>query len=1209
MAQFELALLGTPRFSAHGRPVRFATRKAQALLTLLAVEAIPISRDKLVDLLWVDSDANRGRASLRQTLNLLRSGLKASGLKTSGHAAADSHSADLSIDSSADSLIISNPDTIALNLDANCHIDVRLLDRAYDLSRKATIDPLDPQDLLVTLEQASTAYAGDFLDGFSCSDAPNFDDWASAQREKWHLRLGAVLDCLSRLQFEGGEFAAGIVTATRWVAHDALNEIAHRRLMQLHLAAGNRAGALHAYELCRATLIQELNASPSPETEALAERLRTQSIPTALPEATLPSRRPQVLATALIGRADEHHQLIRAYRLAREGQSQAIVIQGEPGIGKTRLAHEFLGWAATQGPVIMRAAAHELALNSPYQVWVDAFRAQVNHDEGRAAWAGLEPAWQHALAQVLPELAGPLAIATDTTTDTEQPQTRSQLFEAAFRFVQRLTQPRQQNAIAVPRILFLDDVQWADATSSDVLQYLVRRCAEEALPILLVMTLREEAAEAVEPTLTALRRHIHIESMRLNALSRVDSERLVHTLIAETFKQTPDAIARHAEQVGVLAQSLFTQTAGQPLYLLETFKSLFESAASASSKEGAPNIEAELASWQQSRQDWLAPGVKDVIGARLRRVSREALTLIQTVAVLDQNTELEVCRQVATLNEPDALEVLDETIRRGLLRESTSGAISFTHDKIREVAYAGLSASRRRSLHRRSAETLEQLYPDRLNDYAPLIAAHFDAATDVRARPYHQHAGDAAARVYAYREAAVHYARAIELAVNEARRLNIDANDRRAELRALIADLHFRLSSMHIQIAAFGAAVETVRRLGELACEWHDPALEHVTRVWLAPNLSLPGPHMELDEAERLAEQILPQARAAHLLHDKAHALRTLMRVALYRTRFDLALRYGQQILEEAKGLGVRSDDVLYGYVLTDLVQIESFRHRFDAAQRYGTEALQFWRALDRPAMVLTTLLQISFIAMCRGDYELALSLSQEGASINEQTHNDLSTRVSSARIGLAYLELGQVDRAIEVTQEAMRLSRLEQQDLTYILTGTDLACIYSRLGRVSEGLEVAQAAYATADLRMKAWRLPVIPSLVQLHVQQAELDQASMWLAQGRALMNAQQTWPAVDIMLDAAEAELALAQDDAAHALALSRACVAACRQGGWRQQLPSMLLLEGRVWHVRGQLDRAMSTLQQAADEARTIHAQWSLQQIMKEKRAIEGFVLAP
>jgi len=180
--------------------------------------------------------------------------------------------------------------------------------------------------------------------------------------------MHAIFDRLSLVQSEAGELAGAIETTARWVAHEPLDELAHRRLMQLYFAAGDRAGALQAYETCRAILTRELNAEPGPETEALVERLRSQTPPPR--DEPRPDEAAIPLVTVegpLVGRATEHARLVAAYQVARRGRTQAVTIEGEAGVGKTRLATEFLHWAAAQGADVLQGRALETSGRIPYQ--------------------------------------------------------------------------------------------------------------------------------------------------------------------------------------------------------------------------------------------------------------------------------------------------------------------------------------------------------------------------------------------------------------------------------------------------------------------------------------------------------------------------------------------------------------------------------------------------------------------------------------------------------------------------------------------------------------------------------------------------------------------------------------------------------------------------------------------------------------------------
>ncbi|HCI80147.1 MAG TPA: hypothetical protein DHW02_10710, partial [Ktedonobacter sp.] len=223
------------------------------------------------------------------------------------------------------------------------------------------------QRVLDQLQHAVCCYRDDFLKGFSLADAPDFDDWVRLQREVWHRRMSTVFDALSYVQFTGGELASAIDSSTHWVAHDPLNETAHQRLMQIYFASGERAAALQVYETCRATLAAQLRIQPTPETEALADRIRmgtqrqkgsAQSRPARQTHSHSPhsSTLPEL---PLIGRAKEYATLIEAYQRVLQGQIQVGVLQGEAGIGKTRLIVEFLKWVTAQGADSLQGRAFE----------------------------------------------------------------------------------------------------------------------------------------------------------------------------------------------------------------------------------------------------------------------------------------------------------------------------------------------------------------------------------------------------------------------------------------------------------------------------------------------------------------------------------------------------------------------------------------------------------------------------------------------------------------------------------------------------------------------------------------------------------------------------------------------------------------------------------------------------------------------------------
>ena len=256
MSLLSFALLGRTDVRHAGAPLTLPTRKALALLVYLAAEGGSHPREKLAALFWPESDEERARAMLRYTLASLRRAL--------GDPAGAPH-------------LVSGRDAVGLDFGSGVELDLHALEAAHRLARTSAGDA---PEALGTLRRAAERCRGEFLEDLTLPDAPDFDEWAGRRRESWRQQAEGVLDRLSRLLADRGELAEAVETARRWVALNPLNEAAHRRLMRLHLATGDRTAALRAYEACRAILDTELQVAPAPETEALAERIRLAEPPT-----------------------------------------------------------------------------------------------------------------------------------------------------------------------------------------------------------------------------------------------------------------------------------------------------------------------------------------------------------------------------------------------------------------------------------------------------------------------------------------------------------------------------------------------------------------------------------------------------------------------------------------------------------------------------------------------------------------------------------------------------------------------------------------------------------------------------------------------------------------------------------------------------------------------------------------------------------------
>src|SRR6266480_759615 len=670
MSQLQLSLLGTPLVKHGERTLTFSTRKALALLVYLAVEGGTHPRKTLSEAFWPELDAEHGRAALRATLFELRR------LFESTHEPGErAH-------------LLVERDTLGFDQGSLLVLDLRLVESASKQVGRG-IEPLASQAheaWLAQLERATGLARGPFLAGFTLRDSQFFDDWTRQERESWHLRLHQLFDALSMLYERAGDAERAIEAVTRWLSFDPLNEEGYRRQMRLRFSQGDRVGALRTYARGRAVLADELQVEPEPETVALAKRIRhTAPVRPAQPRRLLPPHASpgqppaNLLDGPLLGRAAEFGTLIECYQRAYAGQPQLVLLQGEAGIGKTRLTSEFLGWAQAQGADVLVGRALQTGRQLPYQPLIDVLRLLL--EQGGVPNELLSDVWLAELSRLLPELRDRYPDLPVPSTDEALGHNR--LFEATARLVQLWAARR-------PLVLLLDDMQWADTATLDLLLYLARSLAEQPTPVLLLLNLRtgaESCTVAQSTWLMALKRtRIPLTVLELAAFSQEETQRFVQELAwAEQPLEVENTIplergSQHGEAslsrdaLVAFANWLYFQTRGQPLYLVETLKGLL------AREIILPSLQ-EKGSWglvlrtgllaQIPVGDLIPSSVRELIRTQLGRLTPSAWALLVAGAALGQGLTFERLIQVAQLDEREGLRALEELLRHGLLCEGT----------------------------------------------------------------------------------------------------------------------------------------------------------------------------------------------------------------------------------------------------------------------------------------------------------------------------------------------------------------------------------------------------------------------------------------------------------------------------------------------------------------------------------------------------------
>ena len=743
MCQLQLSLFGVPVVKHGQTTLTFSTRKALALLDYLAVEGGAHSRKTLSKSFWPELDAEHGRAALRATLFELRTLLERS------HCPGEQ------------AHLLVERDTLGLNQDSSLLLDLRLVEAVSKrVGRQGA--PLAGEgdgELLAQLEQATRLVRGPFLAGFTLRDSQFFDDWTRQQREYWHLRMHQLFDALSRLYQRAGDVERAIDTVSRWLSFDPLHEEGYRNQMRLRFSLGDRIGALRAYTTCREVLAHELELEPEPETVALATWIRcTAPVRLARTRSLGPlDSSPWQPATHLLdgpylGRSAEFGSLIDCYRRVDAGQSHLVLLQGESGMGKTRLATEFLSWAQAQGAEVLMGKALHTGRQLPYQPLIAVLRHQLEQEQ--ALDDLVSDVWLTELARLLPELRDRSPHLPVPTRD--EALGHSGLFEATARLLQAWAARR-------PLVLLLDDMHWADTGTRDLVLYLAQSLAEQSAPILLLLTLRsgvETFPDQQSSWVMALKRTgIPLTTLGLAPFTQEETQRFVQAL---AWAEQPEAehndarergsargsSATFREQLASFAHWLYVQTSGLPSYLMETLKGLLEQEIIVPSlqQDGTWRLvlRTELLA-QTPTSAFIPASVRELIRSQLRQLTPAAWALLVAGAVMGEGLTFERLCQVAQLDEETGVQALEEILRRGWLCEDkraeasqVEGGYIFPGEMIRAVVYQEAGAVRQRLVQRRVAAVLQaeaeydQGEEARLPHTTP-IDGH--AAGETRARP------------------------------------------------------------------------------------------------------------------------------------------------------------------------------------------------------------------------------------------------------------------------------------------------------------------------------------------------------------------------------------------------------------------------------------------------------------------------------------------
>jgi DNA-binding SARP family transcriptional activator len=698
----DFRVLGLLEVRDGGRQLGLPRGKERALLALLIAHANgPVSVDRIVEELWAQQPPENAAKAVQTYVSRLRSQLGRERIRTTP--------AGYQLQAWEDD-----------DIDAECFI--RLRNEGHE-----RLDAGDSEGADELLSRAlglwrGQAYADFRFDGFAQGEIHRLEEMrgaAVADRVDARLALGRSEDVIGDLE--------------QLIREQPLWERPRGQMMLALYQTGRQAEALALYRATRTLFAEELGLDPSTELQALERAILNQS-----PELVKPRAARRVTqhgerehgVGVFVGRQAELLELVAGLEDALSGHGRVFLVVGEPGIGKSRLADELLRSARDHRAALAVGRCWEAGGAPAFWPWVQVLRAVVHDADARSLREQLGTGAAE-LAQILPELRDRFPDLLEPL-PVDSPAARFRLFDAAAAFLRRSSE-RQ------PLVIVVDDLHAADSSSLLLLQFLAREIT--ASHILLLCACRD-----VDPLPNATLTEVLAEVAREPSTRRLELGGLSELHVAEYVELSAAEIGSPA-----FLSRLYSETEGNPLFMAETVRLL------TLERDGAELTETRLV---------IPQGVRQAISRRLGHLTKQCAQVLELASVLGREFSPVAVARCAELSEDSLLEMLDEAVSARVVTEvpGTAGRLRFAHVLMRDTLYDAIASTRRVRLHRRALEVLEDLYGAEPGPHLTELLQHAASGRVLKQGiRYAQRAGDRAAALLAYEEAARLYGLGLEL--------------------------------------------------------------------------------------------------------------------------------------------------------------------------------------------------------------------------------------------------------------------------------------------------------------------------------------------------------------------------------------------------------------------------------------------------------------
>lgn len=1134
----EINLLGPVSINYQGEPVHIKRKLERAILYYLAGEHRPISRMALIDLLWPKAEQNDPRASLRTALSRLRKALP------------------------EPDILETELDKVGLKLDC-CKIDVLRFEIYHTslrrfLSSHAENQPL-PEQIVAQIQQAIALWQGDgFIQGDDLSSYPEVENWHQLRHRLLSHQCKFLKRRLADHYLAAGQLELALVAFIELGRTDLADTAIHQSIIEILTKLGRYQDAIDYCDGLEVRYEREYNR---PLPEPILNRCQYAHI--LVDKAKKQERRawpiPLTMHLQLIGRDSELDQLRGAF--FRGG---LVVVKGEMGTGKTRLVQE-LYETLTPIPTLLFAPSRERESALPFAPIVHCLR----HDVPQDTWQKIEPIWANQLSLLLPELAD-IRADLDRTMVTKLPSGKQHLFDAllhAFKLTAQLS----------GRLLFfLDDAQWVDQQTLQVLEYLVLHGLFDHDGLLVIATRSEEPNRDLDELIDHLHRTNHIQAITLRGLNPNELSHLIEQVSDEPLSH------RFVDQ-------LFRETNGNPFIALEIIRNI----------QGLPET---LDQFESHMRLPLPENVHAVIRTRLNHLEDDVRQILQCAAILGEDVSLSAIQKISGFDDQADIRKIESLVNSGFITfvetdDSQLSTLHFTHGKMREVVLKETSPMRLKILHLQAAQVLEQ--ETGAISKSAMIADYFLSGGDIyQAFHWFVKAGGHAWILGSKTDANVNYQKAEEILKNA------------PEGTFNLSDI-LKLYEQWGQYAYESDQIEALEEIGitlqNLGEQQNHPILLGVAQITLAEACFL---RFQFDIALDLVERAIENLNLTDHRIALANAYMRKSVLCWWKLKYEDAVKAAQQVLLISQSIEEDTPKLLSIVFHAKHVLCVVFYAQGEAdkclnlAEKIHREYMHRLDPYDR----IRTLYMLGYAHLTAANYAQCAAYAQQGLDLARALNITFVEEILLYIIAKAEVIQGHLDEAFQHSTRALQLGEQYDHVHTIVTANWLLGDIFFHLNKDVESLRYYRMAqiregYHTASLHGLENNIHLAHSLIKsgkfaeardlLQSTQAMTQKTRMWQLYAQTLL--------ISDYCDLIDGSHSYTEDDYFEAEEIAR-------QKGLKYELLWCATRRAQLCLHNGHFERTQQMLKEVFEKCQELNTPWitlyALQLCKELERGYEG-----